>query len=61
VLTRRYSATRFMALSPKMDAFILPRVMFIKQMFSDHGKEKLAALDLLADFQTRGAGVFGTA
>jgi hypothetical protein len=35
--------------------------LFRKQLFSDQRKGKFAALDLLADFRARGAGVFGTA
>jgi hypothetical protein len=49
-----------MALSPKMDASSY-HVVFQKQVFSDHRKGKFPALDLLTDFQARGAAVFGTA
>jgi hypothetical protein len=35
--------------------------LFRKHLFPDHRKGKFGALDLLADFQARGAGVFGTA
>jgi hypothetical protein len=49
-----------MALSPKWTPSSY-HGLFGKQLFSDHRKGKLAVLDLLADFQARGAGVFGTA